>query len=213
MLRFREMDTLGDYRQVISLPNPPIEEIAQGATAAGSSRASPTMRWRNCARSHPDRFPAFVAAVSLDDVDAALAEAERAINDAGRARHPDFHQHRRAPARRAAFCAGVRRAGRLTTCRSGCIRRAPPRMPDYAAEQKSRLRDVVVLRLALRDHASRWRGSCSAGVFDRHPGIKIITHHLGGGMIPYLRRAHRRRHGGARQPHLGRGLFEGAAHR
>ena len=29
-LRFAEMDTFGEYRQIISLPNPPLEEIAQG---------------------------------------------------------------------------------------------------------------------------------------------------------------------------------------
>ena len=28
--RFAEMDTLGDYAQIISLPNPPLEEIAAG---------------------------------------------------------------------------------------------------------------------------------------------------------------------------------------
>ena len=25
-----------------------------------------------------------------------------------------------------------------------------------------------------------------SGVFDRHPGLKIVTHHLGGGMIPFF---------------------------
>jgi len=29
--RFREMDQFGDYRQIISLPNPPIEDFAPGA--------------------------------------------------------------------------------------------------------------------------------------------------------------------------------------
>ena len=32
--RFSEMDEFGDYREIISLPNPPIEDLAQGATAA-----------------------------------------------------------------------------------------------------------------------------------------------------------------------------------
>ncbi len=36
--RFAEMDTLGDYRQVISLPNPPLEEIAQRRDG-GAARA------------------------------------------------------------------------------------------------------------------------------------------------------------------------------
>ena len=33
--RFREMDQFGDYRQVISLPNPPIEELATPASGLG----------------------------------------------------------------------------------------------------------------------------------------------------------------------------------
>jgi len=37
-LRFAEMDEIGDYRQVISLPNPPLEEIAQGEVAQQLSR-------------------------------------------------------------------------------------------------------------------------------------------------------------------------------
>jgi uncharacterized protein len=39
-LRFAEMDTLDDCRQVISLPNPPLEEIAQGETAALLARVA-----------------------------------------------------------------------------------------------------------------------------------------------------------------------------
>ena len=37
-LRFREMDEYGDYRQVISLPNPPIEDLAQGAAGLELAR-------------------------------------------------------------------------------------------------------------------------------------------------------------------------------
>src|SRR5437667_191681 len=75
-LRFAEMDQLGDYRQIISLPNPPLEEIAQGETAQHLSRVANDAMAELCAR-HPQRFPAFVAAVSLDDVDAALKETAR----------------------------------------------------------------------------------------------------------------------------------------
>src|SRR5882762_8923619 len=81
-LRFREMDEIGDYRQIISLPNPPLEEIAQGPTAAQLARVANDAMAELVAK-HPKRFPAFVAAVSLDDVDAALKEAERAIEELG----------------------------------------------------------------------------------------------------------------------------------
>src|SRR6476620_11507278 len=55
--RFAEMDTLGDYAQVISLPNPPLEEIAQGETAAQLARVANDAMAELCAQ-HPQRFPA-----------------------------------------------------------------------------------------------------------------------------------------------------------
>jgi aminocarboxymuconate-semialdehyde decarboxylase len=182
-LRFAEMDTLGDYRQVISLPNPPLEEIAQGETAARLAQVGNDAMAELCAK-HPKRFPAFVAAVSLDDVDAALKEAERAITQLGArgiqiftniAGHP-LDEKRFAPvfATMAAHDLPIW----LHPARTAA-------MPDYAAEKKSRYEmwwcfgwpyetTVAMARLVF------------AGVFDRHPALKIITHHLGGGMIPYF---------------------------
>src|SRR5262245_29730948 len=75
-VRFRAMDAIGDgYRQVISLPNPPIEDIAEGPTASHLARVGNDAMAELCAR-HRDRFPAFVAALSLHDVEAAVAEAQ-----------------------------------------------------------------------------------------------------------------------------------------
>jgi predicted TIM-barrel fold metal-dependent hydrolase len=181
--RFREMDTLPDYRQVISLPNPPIEDIAQGETAKTLARVANDAMAELCAR-HPDRFPAFVAAVSLDDVDGALVETERAIKTLGArgiqvftniAGHP-LDEPRFAPV--FAALAGYDLPIWLHPARTAS-------MPDYAAEGKSRYEvwwcfgwpyetTVAMARLVF------------CGLFDRHPKIKIITHHLGGGMIPYF---------------------------
>jgi uncharacterized protein len=181
-LRFAEMDQLGDYRQVISLPNPPLEEIAQGETAQRLSRVANDAMAELCTQ-HPKRFPAFVAAVSLDDVDAAL-EAERAITTLGArgiqiftniAGHP-LDEERFAPV--FALMAAHDLPIWLHPARSAS-------MPDYASETKSRFEmwwcfgwpyetTVAMARLVF------------AGVFDRHPGLKIVTHHLGGGMIPFF---------------------------
>ena len=180
-LRFAEMDALGDYRQVISLPNPPLEEIAQGETALGLSRVANDAMAELCAQ-HPGRFPAFVAAVALDDVDAALKEAERAITTLGArgvqiftniAGHP-LDEPRFAPV--FAALAAHDLPIWLHPARNAS-------MPDYASEQKSRFEmwwcfgwpyetSVAMARLVF------------AGVFDHHPALKIITHHLGG-MIPF----------------------------
>jgi hypothetical protein len=75
--RFREMDEYGDYRQFISLPTP-IEEIAAGPLGNELAYIANEGMAELCA-AHPDRFPAFVAAVNLHDVDAASREAERAL--------------------------------------------------------------------------------------------------------------------------------------
>src|SRR5437870_6043146 len=56
-LRFAEMDTFADYRQIISLPNPPLEEIAQGETAAQLARVGNDAIAELVAK-HPQRFPA-----------------------------------------------------------------------------------------------------------------------------------------------------------
>ncbi len=77
-VRFREMDECGDYRQVICLPNPPIEDISTGATGNELATIANDSLAELCAR-YPDRFPAFVAAVSLHDVDASVREVERAF--------------------------------------------------------------------------------------------------------------------------------------
>ena len=182
-LRFAEMDTLGEYAQVISLPNPPLEEIAQGETAAQLARVANDAMAELCVQ-YPRRFPAFVAAVSLDDVDAALQEAERAIKTLGArgiqiftnmAGHPlDEERFRPVFAAMAEYDLPIW----LHPARTAA-------MPDYAAETKSRFEmwwcfgwpyetSVAMARLVF------------SGVFDRHPALKIVTHHLGGGMIPFF---------------------------
>jgi len=182
-LRFAEMDQLGDYRQVISLPNPPLEEIAQGDVAQQLSRVANNAMAELCAR-HPERFPTFVAAVSLDDVDAALREAERAITTLGARGIQIFTNIAGHPLDEARFAPMFA----LMAARDLPIWLHPARtaaMPDYASESRSRFEmwwcfgwpyetTVAMARLVF------------TGVFDRHPGLKIVTHHLGGGMIPFF---------------------------
>ncbi len=180
--RFRDMDEIGDYRQIISLPNPPIEDIAEGEAANTLARVANDAMAELCQK-HPDRFPAFAAAVSLHDVDAAIAEADRAIKLGARgvqtytniAGHPlDEPRFRPFFAAMAAHDLPVW----LHPARTSA-------MTDYAAEPRSRFEmwwcfgwpyetTIAMCRLVFD------------GIYDRHPKLKIITHHLGGGMIPFF---------------------------
>src|SRR5215218_7161330 len=80
--RFREMDQFGDYREIISLPNPPIEDIADAKLGLTLARTANDAMAELC-RKNPERFPTFVAAVSLKDVEGSVAEARRAVKDLG----------------------------------------------------------------------------------------------------------------------------------
>jgi aminocarboxymuconate-semialdehyde decarboxylase len=180
--RFRDMDEIGEYRQIISLPNPPIEDIADGAVAKNLARVANDSMAELCAN-HPDRFPAFAAAVSMHDVDFSIAEAERAIKMGARgvqtftniAGHPlDEPRFRPFFAAMAAHDLPIW----LHPARTSS-------MPDYASEPRSRFEmwwcfgwpyetTIAMARLVFD------------GIYDRHPKLKIITHHLGGGMIPFF---------------------------
>ncbi len=183
--RFRlmdEMSVFGDYRQVLSLPNPPIEEIADATLGAELARIGNDAMAELVAR-HPDRFPAFVAALSLHDMDAALAEADRAVRELNAAGVQIFTNMCGQPLDQDRFFPLFQRMAEhdlpvwLHPTRTAA-------MADYAAEPRSRYEmwwcfgwpyetSVAMLRLAL------W------GLFDRLPALKIVTHHLGA-MIPYF---------------------------
>jgi predicted TIM-barrel fold metal-dependent hydrolase len=182
-LRFAEMDEIGGYTQVVSLPNPPLEEIAQGEVAQQLSRVANDAMAELVAK-HPTRFPAFVAAISLDDVDAALKEAERAITSLGARGIQVFTNIAGHPLDEARF-APVFAAMAAHDLPIWLHPARTASMPDYASEEKSRFEmwwcfgwpyetSVAMARLVF------------SGVFDRHPKLKIVTHHLGGGMIPFF---------------------------
>ncbi len=82
--RFREMDEFGDYRQVVSLPNPPIEEFATPGQGLALARIANDAMAELCAK-YPERFAGFVAALCLTDVMGSVEEAKRAIGQLGAA--------------------------------------------------------------------------------------------------------------------------------
>jgi len=179
--RFREMDRFGDYREIISLPNPPIEDLAQGEGGLNLARIGNDAMAELCAR-HPARFPTFVAAVSLTDVEGSIKEARRAVRELAAGGVQIFTNIAGRPLDHADYEPFFAAMAEL----DAPIWLHPARtaaMPDYSAEQKSRFEmwwcfgwpydtSVAMVRLVL------W------GLLDRYPGLKIITHHLGG-MIPF----------------------------
>ena len=126
-LRFREMDEYGDYRQVISLPNPPIEDLAKGATGLQLARIGNDAMAEPVPESTPTASAGFVAAVSLTDVEGSLAEIRRAVHDLGACGIEVFTSIASRPAaRRRGSSRRCSPRWPSATCRSGCIPAAPP---------------------------------------------------------------------------------------
>ena len=179
--RFREMDQFGDYRQIISLPNPPIEDFAVGEIGLGLARIGNDAMAELCAH-HPARFPTFVAALSMTDVEGSVREARRAVKELGAGGIQIFTSVAGRPLDEGAFEPIFATMAELDLP----IWLHPARtaaMPDYPAEQKSRFEmwwcfgwpydtSVAMVRMVFN------------GLLDRYPRLKIITHHLGG-MIPF----------------------------
>jgi uncharacterized protein len=179
--RFREMDQFGDYRQIISLPNPPIEDFAPGAVGLELARIGNDAMAELCAR-YPQRFPTFVAALSLTDVAGSVAEARRAVKELHAGGVQIFTNVAGHPLDEGAFEPIFATMAELDLP----IWLHPARtasMTDYPAEPKSRFEmwwcfgwpyetSVAMVRMVFN------------GLLDRYPKLKIITHHLGG-MIPF----------------------------
>jgi hypothetical protein len=78
--RFQVMDQFEDYVQVICLPNPPLEILGSPEVTCELAQIANDGMAEYVAK-YPDRFPGFIASLSLSNPDAALTELERAIKD------------------------------------------------------------------------------------------------------------------------------------
>jgi uncharacterized protein len=179
--RFREMDTFGDYRQVVSLPNPPIENIATPEQGIALARIANDEMAALCQK-YPDRFPTFAAALCMTDVEGSIQEARRAIHALGAAGALIYTDIAGEPLDSEKFDPFFATMAEL----DAPIWLHPARtamMTDYKSEKKSRYEIWWCLGWPYDTSVAMIR-MVFAGLFDRYPSLKIITHHLGG-MIPY----------------------------
>jgi uncharacterized protein len=180
--RFRIMDKFRDYAQVICLGAPPIEAFGPPPLSTEMARLA-NDGMAELVNRHPDRFPGFIASLAMNDPEGALLEAGRAIKQLG--------------------AVGVQVAtnilGRpldlpetiqlfdLMDELDRPVWLHPNRgadFADYKSESKSPYEIWQVLGWPYETSVAMARLVFS-GLFDRHPNIKIITHHMGA-MIPYL---------------------------
>ena len=180
--RFRIMDKFGDYVQIICLGAPPIE--VYGAPPLSTEMAKiANDGMAELVRRYPDRFPGFIASLPMNDPEGLLAEARRAVKDLGAVGVQIFSNVLGRPLDKPETMPLFDLMAELDLP----IWLHPARgadFPDYKSEKKSHYEiwwtfgwpyetSVAMAHLVF------------AGLFDKHPNLKIITHHLGA-MIPYF---------------------------
>jgi predicted TIM-barrel fold metal-dependent hydrolase len=181
--RLRIMDEFGDgYQQILTLSSPPIELLAGPGESVALARLANESMLELCEK-HPDRFPAFVASLPMNNPDAALDELAFAVDDLGARGVQVFTNVNGRPLDDPAFQAVFDEMAR----RDLPIWMHPARGPafaDYATEDTSKYEIWWALGWPYETSVAMARMVFS-GLFERHPNIKIITHHMGA-MIPYL---------------------------
>jgi aminocarboxymuconate-semialdehyde decarboxylase len=178
--RFRIMDKFGDYVQVICIPNPPIETF--GSHANDLARLANDGMAELVAK-YPDRFPGFIASLSMNDPEALLAEANRAVKDLGAVGVQVFTNVLGKPLDRPETMALFDLMAELDLP----IWVHPARgadFADYKSESKSHYEIWWTFGWPYETSAAMAHLVFSK-LFDKHPNIKIITHHMGA-MIPYF---------------------------
>lgn len=182
-VRFRFMDEFGpDYRQIINTAAPPLDDLGPAARAQELARVA-NDGMAELVRDHPDRFAGFCAAVSLADVDAAIAEAERAFDELGAVGVQIYTHFQGGPMsdeRFFPFYEAVARRGKMIQvhpCRDSS-------WSDYKTEPRSKFEIWWTLGWEY-DLAAFMARLVFAGIFERLPDIKILIHH-GGAMIPHF---------------------------
>jgi predicted TIM-barrel fold metal-dependent hydrolase len=180
--RFKVMDEFGEYCQVISLPAPPIEALGSPAKTPDIARLA-NDGLAGLVKKYPDRFPTFVASLPMNNPDAAVKEALRAVDELGAAGVQIFTNVNGAPLDGPEYLPLFDEMAR----REIGIWMHPTRgadMPDYKTETQSKYEIWWTFGWPYETSVAMAR-FVFTGLFDRHPNLKLLTHHMGA-MAPYF---------------------------
>ena len=171
--RWRSMDRFGDYKQILVLAVPPLEEVGSPHDAADFARLA-NDEMASLVAKHPDRFAGFAAALPLNDVDASLVELDSAVGDQGALGAQVFTNVQGTPLDDPRFEPLFVRFEDLDS--AVWLHPTGKFEPDYGLwwslgwpyESAAALSRLVY-----------------TGVMERHPRLKVIAHH-GAGMVPHF---------------------------
>lgn len=179
--RLRLVDSFGDYQQILTNTQPPLEVVAGPEVTPELARIANDGFAELCRR-HPDQFPTFVASLPMNNPAAAVAEIDRAISIGARGVQI-FSNVAGKPLDRPEFFPIFERMAHHDLP----IWLHPARgagFADYKDEKKSRYEIWFTFGWPYETSAAMAHIVFS-GMFDKLPGLKIIAHHMGA-MVPFF---------------------------
>lgn len=180
--RFRIMDRFDDYAQVICLGSPPLEVFGPPPLSTALAQLANDGMAELVDR-HPERFPAFIASLPMNDAQGLLEEAQRAVHELGAVGVQVFTNVLGRPLTAPQTLPLFELMAKLDLP----LWLHPARgadFPDYQREQKSHYEIWWTFGWPYETSVAMAH-IVFEGLFDRYPQLKIITHHMGG-MIPYF---------------------------
>ena len=180
--RFRIMDKYEGLVQVLTLSRPPIEEVVPDPRTAMELTRIGNDEIAELVFKYPDRFAAGIAAVAMNDPDGSLKELERCIIELkfkGVQLYSDF-------------CGRPIDSPEFEPIYEMMAKYNLPILihpttgitsTEYKSEKRPKYITVHLFGWPYETTMAMARLVFS-GVFDRWPGLKVITHHAGG-MVPF----------------------------
>ena len=176
------IDEFGEMQHVLSLANPPPELIGSPGRTPDLVRMANDALAEVCRR-HPDHFPTFIASLPMNNVEVSVKEADRAVKELGARGVQVFTNVAGEPLSDPKF----RPVFQCMAAHDLAVWVHPMRtaqFSDYAGEKESQNEIWFSFGWPYETTAAMTRLIYS-GIFDELPGLKIVSHHMGG-MIPYF---------------------------
>lgn len=180
--RLRIMDKYDGLMQVLTMSQPPIEEVVDSKKAVDLARMA-NDEMAELVLKYPDKFAAAVACLPMNNMDAALREVDRTINDLkfrGVLVHTPVNDK---PLDSPEFLPLYEKMSQYNLP----IWIHPMRTPaytDYRTENVSKYMLASVFGWPYETTLAMARLVFS-GILEKYPDLKIITHHCGA-MVPYF---------------------------
>ena len=180
--RFRIMDRYENLVQVIAPAWPSVEDVASPSVALELARVL-NDEMAELVRTYPDRFVAAVACLPMNDMDAALKEADRAIRDLRFRGVLIYTPINDKPLDSPEFMPLYEKMS-LYDLPLLIHPMRNPDYPDYRTENAARYKTASLFGWPYETTIAMTRLIFS-GVLEKWPNLKFVTHHCGA-MVPYF---------------------------